>query len=44
MFAKAQGLDFRKLKITDVEGKVLARSPVIGAEMIILGGNEELES
>ena len=44
MFAKAQGLDFRKLKITDVEGKLLARSPVIGSEMIILEGNEELGS
>ncbi|UBF29230.1 hypothetical protein K9N68_16185 [Kovacikia minuta CCNUW1] len=33
---RTQQLDFSKLEITDTEGALLARSPVVGSEMIIL--------
>ncbi|WP_017716781.1 hypothetical protein [Kamptonema formosum] len=36
MFARAKQLDFSKLDITDTTGSLVARSPVIGGEMIIL--------
>lgn len=36
MFARAKQLDFSKLDITDVKGSLVARSPVIGGEMIIV--------
>jgi hypothetical protein len=33
---RSQELDFSKLEITDIEGTLLARSPVVGANMVIL--------
>jgi len=36
MLQRAKELDFSKLEITDAEGTLLARSPVVGPEMIIL--------
>lgn len=33
---RAQNLDFSKLELTDLEGTLLARSPVVGTEMVIL--------
>ncbi|OCR02426.1 hypothetical protein BCD67_14360 [Oscillatoriales cyanobacterium USR001] len=36
MFQQTQELEFKKLEITNSEGKLIARSPVIGSEMIIL--------
>jgi len=36
MLKRAQELDFSKLEITDAQGKLLARSPVVGSNMIIL--------
>ncbi|MCU0518998.1 MAG: hypothetical protein MUC60_19465 [Oscillatoria sp. Prado101] len=36
MFARAKALDFSKLDITDVKGSLVARSPVVGGEMIIV--------
>jgi hypothetical protein len=36
MLRRAQELNFSKLEITDPEAKLLARSPVVGTEMIIL--------
>ncbi|CBN59312.1 MULTISPECIES: hypothetical protein [Kamptonema] len=36
MFQQAQKLEFRKLEIANSQGKLIARSPVIGSEMIIL--------
>jgi hypothetical protein len=36
MFARAKQLDFSKLDITDTKGSLVARSPVIGGEMIIV--------
>jgi hypothetical protein len=35
MLERARELDFSKLEITDSEGTLLARSPVVGSEMII---------
>jgi hypothetical protein len=37
IFRKAQKLDFKKLEITNIKGKLLARSPVVGNNMIVLG-------
>jgi hypothetical protein len=36
MLKRAQELDFSKLEIADTEGSLLARSPVVGPNMIIL--------
>jgi hypothetical protein len=36
MLKRAQELDFSKLEITDTEGALLARSPIVGPDMIIL--------
>jgi hypothetical protein len=36
MFARAKQLDFSKLDITDSKGSLVARSPVVGGEMIIV--------
>ncbi len=36
MFKEANLLDFRNLEVMNLEGKLIARSPVIGSEMIIL--------
>ncbi|HLO47180.1 MAG TPA: hypothetical protein VK211_01990 [Kamptonema sp.] len=36
MFKQMQKLEFRKLEIANSQGKLIARSPVIGSEMIIL--------
>ena len=36
MLKRAQQLNFVKLELTDPEGNLLARSPVIGSEMVIL--------
>lgn len=36
MWSRAQELDFTKLLITDSEGKLLARNPVVGSNMVIL--------
>ena len=33
---KAKDLDFKKLKITNSQGELLARSPVIGQEILII--------
>lgn len=39
MFKEANLLDFSKLEVLNLEGKLIARSPVIGSEMIILDRN-----
>ncbi|MFM9266383.1 hypothetical protein [Tychonema sp. BBK16] len=36
MFKEANLLDFRNLEVMNLEGKLIARSPVVGSEMIIL--------
>lgn len=36
MWKEANSLDFNKLEIANMEGKLIARSPVVGSEMIIL--------
>ncbi|HAC64010.1 MAG TPA: hypothetical protein DCF68_10840 [Cyanothece sp. UBA12306] len=36
IFKRSQGLDFRKLEIIDLQGQVIARSPVVGNQVIIL--------
>lgn len=36
IFREAQKLDFKKLEITNIQGQLLARSPVVGNNMIIL--------
>lgn len=36
MFKEANSLDFTNLEVMNLEGKLIARSPVIGSEMIIL--------
>ncbi|MEG4035430.1 hypothetical protein QUA03_16530 [Microcoleus sp. S36b_A4] len=36
MWKEANSLDFSKLEIANMEGKLIARSPVVGSEMIIL--------
>lgn len=36
MWKEANSLDFRKLEIANLEGKLIARSPVVGSEMIVL--------
>ncbi len=36
MWKEANSLDFSKLQIANMEGKLIARSPVVGSEMIIL--------
>ena len=36
MWKEANSLDFSKLQIANLEGKLIAKSPVVGSEMIIL--------
>ena len=36
MFEQAQNLDFSKLQVINSQGRMIARSPVIGSDMIIL--------
>ena len=36
MWKEANSLDFSKLQIANLAGKLIARSPVVGSEMIIL--------
>ncbi|NEQ26071.1 MAG: hypothetical protein F6K28_44895, partial [Microcoleus sp. SIO2G3] len=36
MLDRARSLDFNRLEITDPQGAIVARSPVVGSEMIIL--------
>lgn len=36
MWKESNSLDFSKLEIANLEGKLIARSPVVGSEMIIL--------
>ncbi|NJK69907.1 MAG: hypothetical protein HC849_14690 [Oscillatoriales cyanobacterium RU_3_3] len=36
MWQEANSLDFSKLEIANLEGKLIARSPVVGSEMIVL--------
>lgn len=36
MLSRAQQLDFSKLEITDTQGALIARSPVVGSTMVIL--------
>jgi hypothetical protein len=36
MLRRSKDLDFSKLELTDTDGTLLARSPVVGSEMIIL--------
>lgn len=36
MLARSQALDFSKLEITDLQGKIIARSPLVGNNIIIL--------
>jgi len=37
---RSKGLDFSKLEITDLNGTLLARSPVVGPNMVILKRQE----
>jgi hypothetical protein len=36
IFKRSRRLDFRKLQLIDLKGKMIARSPVVGEEMVIL--------
>lgn len=40
LFKRSKKLKFDQLDITDAEGKRLARSPVIGSEMVLLAGTK----
>ena len=42
MWKEANSLDFSKLEIANLEGKLIARSPVVGSEMIILESSKSL--
>ncbi|MCW6037067.1 hypothetical protein K4A83_12425 [Spirulina subsalsa FACHB-351] len=41
MFARSRTLDFKKIELYDGEGVLLARSPVVGDEMVILRRSNE---
>jgi hypothetical protein len=41
ILGRTQELDFSKLEITDIDGMLLARSPVVGSDMIILKRERE---
>ncbi len=43
MLNRAQQLSFVKLELTDPEGNLLARSPVVGSEMVILKRTSSLQ-
>ncbi len=43
IFKEVQKLDFKKLEIDNIQGKIVARSPVVGDNMIILQTNRLLE-
>lgn len=40
IFSRSNDLDFRKLQVTDAQGTLLARSPVVGSNMVILKRQE----
>ena len=42
ILGRSKELDFRKLEITDVEGTLLARSPVVGSNMVILKRQQQV--
>ena len=42
ILGRSKELDFRKLEITDLEGTLLARSPVVGSNMVILKRQQQL--
>ncbi|MEX0271875.1 hypothetical protein AB3R30_22385 [Leptolyngbyaceae cyanobacterium UHCC 1019] len=43
MLKRAQQLNFVKLELTDAQGNLLARSPVVGSEMVILQRTTSLQ-
>ncbi|MCY7321558.1 MAG: hypothetical protein LH660_07100 [Phormidesmis sp. CAN_BIN36] len=43
LLKRAQELDFSQLEITDAQGKLLARSPVVGSTMVILKRKAEIQ-
>ncbi len=43
LLKRAQELDFSKLEITDAQGTLLARSPVVGSTMVILKRKAEVQ-
>ena len=43
MLARAQELDFSRLELTDTVGNLLARSPVVGSNMVILKRQTQAE-
>ena len=43
LLKRAQELDFSKLEITDAQGTLLARSPVVGSTMVILKRKAEIQ-
>ena len=42
ILGRSKELDFSKLEITDVEGTLLARSPVVGSNMVIVKRQQQL--
>ena len=40
---RSQSLDFRKLDILDNQGNLIARTPVVGKELIILQRNQSIK-
>ena len=38
LFKKVRSLDFTRLEILDTDGKIIARNPVVGSEMILFQG------
>ncbi|ACK69154.1 conserved hypothetical protein [Gloeothece citriformis PCC 7424] len=44
IFERSRRLDFRKLELIDQQGNQLARSPVVGQDMIIFEGEKPLNS
>jgi hypothetical protein len=40
LLKRSKKLKFEQLDITDAEGKLLARSPVVGAQMVLLTGTQ----
>ncbi|MDY7013800.1 MAG: hypothetical protein SVX43_09445 [Cyanobacteriota bacterium] len=42
MWERSQELDFRNLEIVDLQGNLLARSPVVGKEMVIFARSRSL--
>lgn len=44
IFERSRRLDFRKLELMDQQGNLIARSPVVGEEMVILQREKDLKS